>query len=89
MGVLWENERGNPRNGVLHRVREGVYSGISSVRMRERIPEVEVAMRFRVAVTCGWEVATKTKNHQEAQKEVLAAEKRARATQESILERRG
>ena len=38
-------------------------------------------MRFRVAVTFGWEVATKTKNHQEA-------EKRARATQESDLERR-
>ena len=39
--VLWENERRNPRNGVLHRVRGGVYSGTSRVRMLERILEVE------------------------------------------------
>ena len=36
-GVLGENEQRTLRKGVLHRAREGVYSGISRMRKRQMI----------------------------------------------------
>ena len=60
--VFFENERRNPRNGVLHRVRGGVYSGTPRVRLRERILEVEggCGLSWRLLSAARWQRRLRT-----------------------------
>ena len=82
MGVLWENERRNQRNGVLHRVREGVYSGIQRVRIRQKVRQVEED----AGLSGGYFPLSGGNGDEElprSEERGVEAEKQARATQEA------
>ena len=87
MWGLWENERRNPKNGVLHRVRGGAYSGTLRVRTHERMLEVE-----EDAVKCGGYFRLRSGGADyeppRSGESGVGAEKKARATQEGDLKRR-
>ena len=84
-GVLGENEQRTLREGVLHRVSDGVFSGISMVRMRQRIRQVEVVCGlsggyFRLCGGNGNEELPRSGERG------VEAEKQARATKEASWE---
>ena len=70
--VLRENWRRNPENGVMHRARVGVYSGMLRVRMRQSNLGLGCGGCVKLVVTCGYGVATGARNYYEAEEEVLA-----------------